>query len=627
MKLKILNLSNLFILLTLLAAWYTTASVVKPFLHYHNQQTGFLTSIEFFKNFSTYPGGISEYLAEFIAQFFLFNSPGSLLIVAVASLLGFITLDIVKRLVGEIKFRYTIFTLILIFGIIVLCDYRYPYYASIRLLIASVFTWVFCLVNSKYPKFSVAAWIIFASLLFYLASGPALFVFSLSTAIIFIATNKQRIWLLFIPFSLLAAVLIPYLGQKFMFQMSLKNLYRITMVKPPEQLAYTPEWQLFTYYLLIPAMLLIVYILSRFPEKAINTKKTMGKTDSKMNFFKRPPVILSIQVVGCAVCGYLLFQKTYDPFKQKLITLEYYAENEQWTEILKLAEEIEIYDFRVNYHVNRAYSHLGALPDQLFSYPQLLGTYGLFVDPGMQIGSSTMPTSDLYFDLGFMSESQHWAFEAQTLLPNSPRILKRLVMINLVNRKYNLAEKFLKVLDQNMLYHDWVLKYSEYVSDTTLASTDKVIAEKRRFNPSKKVFDYGILNGLKLLVETNEMNRMAYDYLLTFCILDSNFPDFIEYLKDYTRFNLKKMPRSWEEMLSMYIIRTKTIPSFVTPETVSNSCRQRISDFYKTVNQFNGDLSAAKNALHQNFGDTYWYYMFYLSPKVTNILKNNTEVR
>jgi len=627
MKVKILNFSSLFILFAMFAAWGITAWVVKPFLHYDFQQTAFLTTLQFFSSFSTYPGGIADYLAEFISQFFKFNMAGSFIVVTVASLLGFIVLDILRRVAGKINYVHLIFTLILIFGIIVLCDYRYPYYATIRLLFSAVFIWFFCLINAKYPKFSAVVWIVFALLLFYLAGGPALFVFALSTALLFYATNKERILLLFIPASLLIAGLIPYLGQKFLFQMSLKNMYLITMIRPPKQLAYTPGWQLYAYYLVIPAILLVIYLFSRSPKMVISTNSAKGKTDKKVSLLKKRPFVILFQVVGCLVVGCLLFLKSDDPLKKKLITIEYYAEHGQWKEILKLADEIKGYDSNVNFQVNRAYSHLGILPDQLFSYPQLLGTYGLFVDPGMQIESSNMPTSDLYFDLGFMSESQHWAFEAQTMVPNSPRILKRLVMINLVNRKYNLADKFLKVLDQNMLYHDWVGYYSKYVTDTTLASRDKVIAEKRRYTPRKAVIDTGILDGLKLLVETNGANRMAYEYLLTYCMLDSNFPDFIEYLANYPRFYPKGIPRSWEELLSLYIVRSKTVPAFVTDKTISETGMQRLSDFNSIIKQFNGDVSAAKSALYRDFGDTYWYYMLYLSPKVTNVLKNKMEDR
>jgi len=619
MKLKILNLSNLFILLTILVGWYVTASLIEPFLHYDFQQTGFLTGINFFHTYSAYPGGIADYLAEFVAQFFSFNTFGSFIIAAVAALQGFIALSIVHRLKGKIKLQYTIFALILLFGTMVLCDYRYPYYASIRLLFSFIFTWVFCFMIQKHPKLSMILWPVFASLLFYLASGPALFVFSVSTAFIYIITNKQRIWLSVIPVILLLAGLIHYAGYKFMFQMSLLNLYRITIVKPPELLGYTPSWQLYTYYSLLPALLAILAIIMLIPKKVPATKIIKGKSISKVSIFRRTPVIVLLQVVGCALLGYFLFIQSYDPFKKNLITIEYYAENEQWHEVLKTAENIEIYDLSVNYQVNRAYSHLGQLPDQLFTYPQLLGSKGLFLEQTMMNGTSTMPASDLYFDLGFMSESQHWAFEAQTLLPNSPRILKRLVMINLVNRKYVLADKFLNVLDQNMLYHNWVSKYEKYVSDTTLAANDKVIAEKRRFNPHKSTMDFGPYHALRLLLETSKDNRMAYDYLITYCILDTHYNEFIQFLQNYSYYKLKKLPNSWEEALSFYILKTKTIPPFVEAQTISKDCMLRLKQFNITVKQFNNDLPVAKNTLQRDFGNTYWYYVLYLSPKVTDV--------
>lgn len=627
MKLKILNLSNLFILLTILTAWWTTASLINPFIHYSFQQTSFITTLEFFWNFSSYPGGIADYLAEFVAQFFSFNLSGSMLIVAIASLQGFIALGIVKQLAGEIKARYTIFTLILFLGVIVLCEYRYPYYASIRLLIAYLFTLGFCLIHINYPKLIAYIWFVFACLLFYIAGAAALFVYALSTVFILIITHKQRFQLIFIPLFLFFAGILPYLGYKFIFPMTLKNIYRITIVKPPEALAYVPDIQLYVYYSLLPGVLLAVLFFMWISKKKQTVKTFHGKTKPKISFYAKTPFIVAFQVVLCAAFGYFLFIKSYDPFKKNLLTIEYYAEHEQWSDVLKTAEEINIYDFRVNFQVNRAYSHFGQLPERLFNYPQLLGSFGLFVDPGMQIGNSNMPTSDLYFDLGFMSEAQHWAFEAQTLLPYSPRVLKRLVMINLVNRKYNLAEKFLKVLDKNMLYHDWVYEYQKYVADTTLAAADPLIAEKRRFTPQKAVVNSGILAGLLLLFETNKDNRMAYDYLLTYLILDSHLTDFVDYLKYYNRYNLKNMPRSWEETLTLYILKNKIIPDFVKPETVSKSCMQRISSFNEILSQFKGDLPAAKNTLLRDFGDTYWYYSLYLSPKVTNVLNNKTQVR
>lgn len=627
MKSKILNLTNLIIALTILSVWLITAQYFKPFLHYYFHQTGFLTSYEFLKSYLVNPGGISDYLAEFISQFFLYNTLGSFLIVAIASIQGFIARDLVERLVGKTKLNYSVFAVILIIGVFVFCDFHYPYYVSIRLLFAFLFTWIFWFLNNRFSKISIYLWPLLGILLFYLASGAALFVFTLSTAFILIKTQKLKTRIIFIPSFIIFSAILPYAAYKLIFQSGLENLYRISMVKPPEMLSYTTFYQLVIYYSLLPMVLLSSVVYELIPKKDQNLKNRKSKIQPKPAFYKQLPFALAAQIIFCGALGYLIYISSFEPLKKKLLYIEYYAETEQWEEILKVAETIDNYDFRVNYQINRAYEHLGKLPDQLFNYPQLLGSAGLFFDTSSLNGSFTMPISDLYFDLGLMSESLHWAFEGQTLLPNSPRILKRIVMANLVNRKYDLAQKFLKVLDQNMLYHAWVDKYEKYVSDTTLAANDPVIAEKRRFNPHKSVVNLNPADNLKLLLETNKNNRMAYDYLLTLYILDSHLNEFIEHLQEYSYYKIKTLPESWAEALAIYILKTRAIPPFVNSETISKSCMDRFMTFNNIMKQFQNNKDAAKVTLKKDFEGTYWYYILYLSPKVTNVLTNKTEIR
>ncbi len=626
MKLKHFNLPYLLIFLTILSAWYFTAVVIQPFLHYSFQQIGFNISIDFFKNFLSYPGGLADYLADFLAQFFAFNSFGSLLIVAVASLQGFIALSLLNRLAGKIKLSYSVFALILLFGVLVLCDYRYPFYASIRLLFAFIFTCLYYFIQNRNSKISVVAWFVLAILLFYLASGAALLVYTLSTVLIFLIANKPGWRFLYLPAFLITAGLLPYLAYKFVFLMSLPNLYRITLVKPPAMLAYTPEFSLYIYYSLLPAILLFVFIFLKLPSHLRGPHLNGNVAATKISFYQQVPFLLALQVAGCLALAYFLFLKSYNPLKRDILTIEYYAEQEQWADVLKTSKKINDYDFKVNFHVNRALSHLGQLPNRLFDYPQLLGSQGLFVD-GTTAGSITMPTSDLYFDLGYMSESQHWAFEAQTLLPYSPRILKRLIMISLIKRQYEVAGDFLKLLNQNILCRDWVKKYQSYVSDTARASTDPLMVEKRRFTPKKTVVNSGALENLKLLVETNHDNRMAYDYLITYCLLDAHFPQFIEYLELYPQYGIKTLPKSWEEALALYISKTRTVPAFVSPSLITENCIKRFVSFNKTVKEYNTDSNAGKNNLYREYGTSYWYYILYLSPKVTNVLQNKIEVQ
>jgi len=180
MQINSRKLTNILLLLISLAAWWFTASQIKPELQYFLQQTAFLTDRLFFQGYARYPGGIADYLSVFVGQFFHFNKVGSFLIILVAALQGFIAMNLVKRVSGKENCNFSIFTLILIGSIWVQCDYHYPFYASFRLFIASVFVWILTVLTQKFPSIHFYLAFVLASFIFYIAGGAALFVFTAS---------------------------------------------------------------------------------------------------------------------------------------------------------------------------------------------------------------------------------------------------------------------------------------------------------------------------------------------------------------------------------------------------------------------------------------------------------------
>lgn len=627
MKRSFFSFSGNLMLLATAGIFVVTLIFIEPFLIYHNQQIGFSTGWTYFRSFLNYPGGIANYLAEFITQFFKFNAAGSLFIVLIAAFQGIVAVRLVEKTAGKTRFRFFVFAIILITGTVLLCDYRYPYYATVRLLLALTFTWFFALLCSKSAKLALIGWPALAALLFYAASGPAILIFGISTALLFIGIEKKKSSWIVLPLFILSALLIPWLANEFVFPTVLKNLFRLTEVKPPEMLAYSVFYFLLAHYLLLPSLLLIAVLSGKVTLLKTSGGKLQKKRKDNKHFSNPFPVIEIAQFLIIALLAVILFSQSSDPFKKKLVYLDYYAENQRWNEILKLAETINVYDFRFNYQVNRAYANLGTLSDNLFNYPQLLGINGLFLDTSSRNGSFTMPISDLYFDLGLMSESLRWAFEAQTLLPNSPRILKRIILISIINGKYFQAQEFLNILKKNILYREWVKKYQRYIDNPELAAADRLIAEKRSLMPVEPAINLGPLQNLKLLVDTNPKNRLAYDYLLSFCILDTNINDFISYAARYRYYGLKTLPRAWGEALAFYIVKNKSIPDFVTEETVDKADIDRMKAFNAAMIKYGNNLEKAKTDLRRNFENTYWYYLVFLHPKVTNVLETKSAIR
>lgn len=638
MQLNIKNLTRFLILIAMLFAWWFTASVINPQLHYYLQQSAFLTDFSFFKGFLKYPGGIADYISQFIAQFFYFKIPGSLLIVLTAGGLGIIAIRVIERISGKIRLDFSVFVLFMWLSILIQCNYYYPFYASVRLLMAALFILMFALVSSKVSKWRHPVAFLLAILLFYGAGGAALFTYAISVIFLQIHNHKKKADLLYLALFALFSVVLPYLSYKYVFLVNLPLVYDFTHSKSPEIIAYVPDYKLYALYALLPFFLFIAMLYNSLKVKKEKTpsvsktkkqdihKKGLKKQDNRIvniqNTFKvktsaSPFLWVGGQFLIMALLAAFTLNVTLDKTHRNKLLVSYYASNADWDKVLQMAKSVDGYDLFVNVEYNRALANTGKLADNLFSYAQLAGPSGLFID-GKVTSDIPFICCDQYYDLGFMHEAQHWAFEAQTIFPNSPRLLKRLVQINLVTRHYDLAQKFLNQLDANMLYHDWVDRYQKYLADTTLVDRDPDLAYKRRCEPLEAFSASDASFKLTKLVEANPDNKMAVDYLLCSILLQGDLASFKGLMAKSHHLYGSSLPRAFDEALVLYyyISRQEPAPGEIT---YSAGRLKQFNSFVKAIKPFGSDWQSARQTLGRDFGNTYWYYLKCLSPVVTKV--------
>ncbi len=642
MQSNLRNATNLLLLFLALSAWYFIATVINPELYYFIQQSAFLTDPLYFQSFVRYPGGIADYVSAFVAQFFYFKVFGSFLIVLVASLLGIIAINLVQRISGKIKLNFGIFALLLLLSILVQCNYYYPFYASIRLLIASVFIWIFTFLILKFPHIRQYICFLMAVILFYLAGGAALFVFAVSIILIQIRFSQNRTDLLILPVFVAFVAFVPWVSYKFIFLVDHNLVYSITHSKKPMIISYVPGYLLYTLYTVLPILILIAVISNKLSKRSENktilpiesigensqvkTKgsKIKGKPEKsetstikvqKTRVFNTQAFLLSFQfiIILALAVGSLSF--TIDTEKRNKLLVSFYGANGDWANVIKTAESLKEYDLYVNVEYNKALANTGNLAHNLFNYNQLAGSGGLFLDGAV---TSDVPfiCSDQYYDLGFMHESEHWTFEAQTIFPNSPRLMKRLVQINLVSGNYKQAEVFLRKLDKNMLYHNWVANFQKYVDDTTLISRNQEFAWKRRCEPIGNFTASSYVEKLKKLLEANPANKMAYEYLVCTSLLDGDLGTFAAKISENSVSSGNLLPRSWDEAMVLYYYMSRKIPSAKEVQ-YSRQSIDKFSSFIKAIKPFGNNWRKARKSLKKDFGNTYWYYLKCLSPNVT----------
>ena len=90
----------------------------------------------------------------------------------------------------------------------------------------------------------------------------------------------------------------------------------------------------------------------------------------------------------------------------------------------------------------------------------------LHPDKVLTSGAAAMMMSDLYLHMGFVNMSQRAAFEAMESICNynkSARELVRLTETNLITGQYEVAEKYLSILEETLFYRHWAKRMKVYV--------------------------------------------------------------------------------------------------------------------------------------------------------------------
>jgi hypothetical protein len=227
-----------------------------------------------------------------------------------------------------------------------------------------------------------------------------------------------------------------------------------------------------------------------------------------------------------------------------------------------------------------------------------------------------MPTSDIYFDLGLINESRHWAHESYTIYKKQPRILKRLVQVNIINGKYNTAKKYIALLKESMANRIWALEYEKILNNELTIADFPILFDKQINLPTVDFFvdqDNYKSNLLSLLSQPQNY-PMAFEYLMAYYLFNHQLGDLLNNIEGFRKYNYNALPKLVQEAITLYFIQAKQTNVNLAGYQIDNIHFNRFKGYYKIYSGYLKENEKAKINLDKEYADTYWYYMNFVSP-------------
>ena len=229
---------------------------------------------------------------------------------------------------------------------------------------------------------------------------------------------------------------------------------------------------------------------------------------------------LSFALVAVAM-GVLIW-KNVNIKAEKVMKYDFMACHQQWNRIIETVNK-EKPNNQIGVTVqNLALAMRGMLLEHMFDYNQN-SIHGLLPDV-KEDATSPMPTAEAFYQLGMINVAQRTVFEAQEAIldfQKSGRCYKRLAQTNLINGQYEVARKYLTALQKTLFYRDWANETLPLLGNEKAVASHPEYGRLRQcaYNEDFYFSDHVTPEMLESLYYRNTDNRLAYQYLLAYCVL------------------------------------------------------------------------------------------------------------
>lgn len=281
-------------------------------------------------------------------------------------------------------------------------------------------------------------------------------------------------------------------------------------------------------------------------------------------------------VLFASVCG---IRTSFDELTYEMIDYDFWIRTEQWNKIIEHAEKKPATSPLGVSSVNLALSQTGQLPDRLFEFYQN-GAEGLFPAFSRDMTSPVF-TSEVFYRLGMVNDAERYMFEAQEAIPNfrkSARLTRRIAECEIINGNYEVAAKLLRRLQKTIFYSNWANQTMALLGNEKAINRHPIYGKLRKYREKKQDFlfsDREMDQMLGLLFLNDKSNKMAYEYLMCYVLLQRDFNKFMQYYPLGRFVGYDHIPRSFQEILIEQWMKThndpRTIPYSVDTQNVNNT--------------------------------------------------------
>lgn len=565
----------------------------------------------FLLEFLDRPGDMLRYAGRFLSQFYHYQWLGSLVVSACIACFGVLFHRLLVNLNGTAHFCQPLLpclfllalhtsTIYVIYDTIGLC-------ASCGAFLGYVSLW---------GKAARRAYGLLATPVLYLLLGVYAWVFVAWVLALEWLDAPLRSDLVFKILYVVVSIAAPLVAWRWVFSIPFRSALVCPIVFGPPFRTGSPPYTVVhvaTNFLLMVALLVSLLLIPFWGRFSCSARLATFWRSAPRRWRRIGPV------VALAVFALTFHFIRYDGAMSSLVACRRQYKLEQWDALLGQARQDRYGDPRVQFMTNFALCRERKLLDEMFGYAQVWGPRGLVfnffdtdVPPAEDDSYRAMYNSDLFYEMGHINASFRHVYNYMWAREMSYDVLKRMALCSMVNGNYPMATKHLNLLERTTFHRGFARRYKAILADPNAAEREFRDREERLPVVEGHMRGHPVKPFLQLL-ESQSDNRMAFDYLMAWILLDkSAIADIPRILDQFEIAGYTSLPIHCQEAL-LLLERLQGEAIDLQGFRYDEATAARVEDFFRHASRLQGQEDAHLD-LEVLYGDTYMFYYFFLGP-------------
>jgi hypothetical protein len=566
----------------------------------------FLFGGSFLREFLDHPAGPLRYAGRFLGQFYHYRWLGALIVSACVASFGVLFHRVLSKLGGTVPVSQVLLPCALL---VVLHTSTLWLLQDTLGLCASCGAFLGYL--SLRGKRARRVYALVATPVVYLLLGAYAWLFVAWVAASEWLERPLRSGLAFKIGYLVFSIAVPLIAWRWVFMIPLSSAVTCPLMLDPPFRTGAPEQSstAFAIDCLLAVLLCGLLVLIPFGDRLSSGRRFAEFWRAKRDRWSRVGLAVAIPVLAI-----LLHWVRYDAPLATVVACRQLCKEKQWDALLEKAGRNPYGDLRLQFMTNLALWHKGELLEEMFSYPQPWGTRGLFMNfsggptanPAEDDTVGGMYNSDLLYEMGHANYALRHAYNSMCLQGKTYETLKRMAQCSMVNGNEEMAAKYLRLLERTLFHRRFARRYQAIIADAGAA--EREFGELRKRLPTVEGFGHPVVIFATLL-KAKPDNRMAFDYLMAWLLLDKSPESIDSICSAVGRFRTAgyaSVPTHCQEAM---LLREKQegrrvdLRGFRYDETAV----ARVDEFVQYVST-QWDVPGAREQAQALYGDTYMFY-------------------